>query len=138
MQAIELLSSKKQRLLIGGLHYQGQTYNGAIVVPPKGEKVNSGQILVEMTPTYYEMTSFANGRLRQVTSADVTMDNTVTIDSQDNSDEGQVVKYQYFDSIYFGKGQNIPTGSDVVLNNQTRAIESQKHIERFRYKYTIG
>ena len=65
-QAIELLSTSKQRLLIGGLHYQGQTYNGAIVVPPKGEKVTSGQILVEMTPTHYEMTSFANGRLRQV------------------------------------------------------------------------
>ena len=102
------MSNKRQRLLIGGLHYQGQTYNGAIVLPPKGEKVNSGQILVEMSPTYYEMTSFANGRLRQVTSADVTMDNTVTIDSQDNSEQGQVVKYQYFDSIYFGKGQNIP------------------------------
>ena len=106
--------------------------------------------------------------LYQVTSADVTLDNTVTIDSSDNSEEGEIIKYQvfsltqnilkyyifptlplkvvkmlswvakpvkcqYFDTIYFGKGQNIPTGSDVVLNNQTRAIETQKHIERFRW-----
>ena len=37
--------------------------------------------------------------------------------------DSRIINYQYDDSIYFGKGHNIPTGSDVRLNNGTSFTE---------------
>ena len=49
-----------------------------------------GKIFKKKSDTIFRLT------LYQVTSADVTLDNTVTIDSSDNSEEGEIIKYQVF------------------------------------------
>ena len=35
------------------------------------------------------------------------------------SGSSRIFRYKYEDSIYFGKGHHIPTGSDVRINNGT-------------------
>ena len=37
------------------------------------QTLKRGQLLVELTPTFYEITSFTNGQLRDVSSSDVTL-----------------------------------------------------------------
>ena len=41
------------------------------------QRLKRGQLLVEMKPLHYEITSFTNGQLRDVTSSDVTLERPI-------------------------------------------------------------
>ena len=91
---------------LGGLHLEEQY--GLIVVPPKGRRLTSGQLLIEHLPIKFELVSFKPDRLRSVHRHEVELEGLV---------EGQRVKnYSFWNELYFGRGQNIATGSLVVLH----------------------
>ena len=90
---------------IGGLHLAEQY--GLILVPPGGRRLTSGQLLMEHQPIKYELLSFKPDRLRQVHSKEVKL--------KENFFGGQQ-NYTFVNELYFGRGQNIATGSLVTLH----------------------
>lgn len=68
----------------------------------------------------YVIKSFRHGKVRHVESSDVTLEKTVELksdwpNSMKSNTEGRIIHYSYNETLYFGKGHNIPTGGDVTL-----------------------
>ena len=104
--ARELANPEVKHHFLGGLHL-GEQY-GLIVVPPNGRRLTSGQLLIEHLPIKYELVSFKPDRLRSVHRLDVELESFVQTDKVQN--------YTFLNELYFGRGQNIATGSPVILH----------------------
>ena len=86
----------------------------------------------------YELKSFRHGKVRHVTSSDVTLNETIELasdwpNSHHDNPEGRIINYSYNETIYFGKGHNLQTGSDVTLifENRSQGSHSQTFLKVF-------
>ena len=86
----------------------------------------------------YELKSFRHGKVRHVTSSDVTLNDTIELasdwpNSHHDNPEGRIINYNYNETIYFGKGHNLQTGSDVTLifENGSQGSHSQTFLTVF-------
>jgi len=88
---------------IGGLHLHQQY--GLIVVPPLGRRLTTGQVLIEHLPVAYDLAAFKPDRLRSVKRFEVVLQ-LKRIGGNDT----------IWNELYFGRGQNVATGSPVRLD----------------------
>lgn len=73
----------------------------------------------------YEMKHFTEGKIRHVHTEDVMLGESIELESDDwpkkknnkkrQNGNGKIVNYVVNETIYFGKGHNLATGSDVAL-----------------------
>ena len=65
--------------------------------------------MIEHLPVKYELVAFKPDRLRSIRSDSVMLDDPVVAALG-------ATNYTYNDELYFGRGQNIATGSPVLLH----------------------
>ena len=66
-------------------------------------------MLIEHLPVKYELVAFKADRLRSIRSENTLLEDPVRA-------LNGIANYSYYDELYFGRGQNIATGSPVVLH----------------------